>query len=132
MPYIAFATLNAWQPNVAVDDPQWGFSLVNNAGVKSKTQHALANRIPTTLPRNGLFHPASEFAQYSGVWTFGTLGADIGWVGDSGAAFQFKGESIALMLREGDYVGYIYPRVDGIPPKDLATDTQGQPYILTY
>lgn len=130
MPYIAFATLNAWQPNVVVEDPQWGFSLVNNAGVKSKTQHALANRIPTTLPQNGLFHPASEFAHYSGVWTFGTLGADIGWVGDSGAAFQFKGESIALMLREGDYVGYIYPRVDGIPPKDLATDTQGQPYIL--
>ncbi|MFZ4825886.1 MAG: O-antigen ligase family protein [Phototrophicaceae bacterium] len=130
MPYVAFATLNSWQPDAPIDDPRWGFALLKHHDIRSDMLHALEDREIRILPQNGLYHPISEFAQYSGVWTFGTLGADIGWVGDSHASFQFKGESIALLLREGDYVGYLYPSVDGVPPTDLPTDTQGQPYIL--
>ena len=131
MPYVAFATLNGWQPNLPQNDPQWGFSLLTQESEKKNILNTLENnRSFVILPKDGFYHPISDFAQYSGVWTFGELGADIGWIGDSQAMFQFRGEDIGMLLRKGDYVGYIYPSIDGVPPKDLPHDINGQSYIL--
>ena len=38
----------------------------------------------------------TPFASYSGVWTFGPLGADIGWVQDSQFQFNLWGRMFAF------------------------------------
>ncbi len=78
---------------------------------------------------NGLYFPANPFARYCGVWTFGALGADIGWVQDSQLDFSFQGSDLALLLRQDDYVAYLYATVDGQPANALPRDANGNAFL---
>ncbi len=129
-PWLAGMALSHWQPAAAPDDPLWGFSLLDQAGQPTLLLQALQQRPPEDRARNGLFFAANPFARYSGVWTFGPLGADIGWVNDSSLTFDFYGRDLALLLREDDYVAYLYPTLDGQLPAALPHDPAGNAYIV--
>ncbi len=129
-PWLAGMTLSHWQPDAPLDDPLWGFSLVDQAGAPTPLLQALQQRPPETRARNGLFAAANPYARYSGVWTFGPLGADIGWVNDSSVLFDFYGRDLALLLRQDDYVAYLYPTLDGQQPNALPRDPAGSAYIV--
>jgi O-antigen ligase len=124
--------LQKWQPNAPTDDPVWGFALIDAQGNPTALWSALAERTPTTNASNGLFPAVNPFARYSGVWTFSALGADIGWVRptDSQLEFSFTGTDVALLLRQDDYVAYLYPTVDGQPANDVPRDPEGTAYIV--
>ncbi len=77
---------------------------------------------------NGLYFPANEFTRYSGVWTFGDLGADIGGA-DSQFDFAFAGSDVALLLREDDYVASLYATIDGQPANALPQDASGSTMV---
>jgi O-antigen ligase len=79
---------------------------------------------------DGLFPAANQFAHYSGVWTFGKLGADIGWLQDSQFEFDFRGSDVSLLLRQADYTGYLYPEVDNQPANAVPHDASGNAYIV--
>ncbi len=64
------------------------------------------------------------------MWTFGELGADIGWINDSSLRFDFAGRDVALLLREDDYVAYLYPTVDDQPANATPLDVDGKAYIV--
>lgn len=121
--------LHQWQPNAPCDDPQWGFAVIACDGSPTSLFNALASRTPVDAAQNGLHFPTSEFASYSGVWTFGSLGADIGWVQDSRASFVFSGNDVSLLVREDDYVAFLYVTVDGQPANALPRDSSRRAYL---
>ena len=129
-PWLAGFVLFHWQPDTDLDDPLWGFALIDAENQPTALWAALAEREPTTTAQNGLFAAINPYARYSGVWRFGELGADVGWLDDSQLDFNFVGQEIALLLRQGDYVAYLYPTVDGQQANATPHDTSGNAYIL--
>jgi O-antigen ligase len=129
-PWLGGMILHHWQPNVPEDDPSWGFSVIAPDQQPTPLWAALAQRNITPAAANGLYAAANPYARYSGVWTFGPLGADIGWIDDSQLMFEFKGSDLALLLRKDDYVAYLYPTVDGENANAAPVDPAGNAYIL--
>jgi O-antigen ligase len=125
-------TLSYWKPNLPQNNPRWGFALLDQTNHPTLLLQELQNTPISLLPRNGLYPPQSSFATYSGVWTFGELGADIGWVetSDSRVSFRFYGRDISLLLRKGNYVAFLYPTIDGTTPNVAQTDSSGNAYIF--
>jgi O-antigen ligase len=124
--------LHHWQPDAPPDHPVWGFALIDANGAPTPLYNALAARTPHQTAFDGFYPAANPYARYSGVWTFTDSGADIGWLQDSRLLFDFYGRSIGLLLREDNYVGYLYPTIDG--ERDnvnrLPRDASGNPYII--
>lgn len=129
-PWLGGMILTHWQPAAALDDPLWGFALVTPDGTPTPLLEALIARTPPQAATNGWHPAANPYARYSGVWTFGPLGADIGWIQDSQLEFTFAGAGVGLRLREDNYVAYLYPTVDGQPANALPRDADGNAYIV--
>jgi len=131
-PWLAGMILQHWQPNLPVDNAQWGFSLLTPDGETTPLWDALAQRDVIDAASNGLYHPKNPHARYSGLWTFGPLGADIGWLetSDSRLEFEFMGRELALWLREGDYMAFLYPTVDQEQANATPRDSGGRSYIF--
>jgi hypothetical protein len=122
--------LQHWQPAAGSDDPVWGFALIDRDNAPTPLWNTLTQIEPSAYATNGLYPAANPYASYSGVWTFSDLGADIGWVNDSRFTFDFTGRDVALLLRQDNYVAYLYPTVDEQPANALPTDVAGNPYVL--
>ena len=134
-PWLGGLILYHWQPAAPADDPVWGFALIDQDETPSLLYQALVShtdQVGQQAASNGLYPAANPFTEYSGVWTFSDLGADIGWLKDSRFAFHFKGRDVGLLLREGDYVAHLYPLIDGSAEavNALERDASGNPYIL--
>ncbi len=129
-PWLGGMILTHWQPAVPSDDPFWGFALVDKDGGSTPLLQALKQRSPEKAAENGLFFAANPYARYSGVWVFGPLGADTGWINDSSLTFDFSGSAVALLLREDNYTAYLYPLIDGQQPNALPRDPAGNAYIV--
>ncbi|MEO8394329.1 MAG: O-antigen ligase family protein, partial [Chloroflexota bacterium] len=124
-PWLGGMILQQWQPAVPTTDPQWGFALVDPQDNPTPLWTALAQREQSSTATSGLYFPANPFARYSGVWTFGDLGADIGWVQDSQLDFSYTGSDLALRVRQDNYVAFLYATVDGQPANTLPRDASG-------
>lgn len=129
-PWMAGMMLQHWQPDAALDNPVWGFALVNQQNAPTPLLNALIARETPAQAHNGLYAPDTRHSAYSGIWTFGELGADVGWLADSHLSFDFYGEDISLLLREGDYIAYLYPTIDDEPANATPRDADGNPYII--
>src|SRR5690606_30651696 len=103
--------------------------LIDQNDTPTPLYEALAARPQQSHAVNGLYFPANPFTRYSGVWTFGELGADIGWVQDSQLEFDFVGRDVALLLREDNYVAFLYPTIDGQPANATPRDASGNAFI---
>ncbi len=129
-PWLGAMILEHWQPDVPLDDPMWGFALVDHDNTPTPLYNAFVNHPQPAVAENGLYSAVNPYTQYSGVWTFGNMGADIGWVQDSQFDFKFAGKSVSLLLRQDDYVAYLYPTIDGNPANATPHDTSGNAYIV--
>lgn len=114
-----------WQPNAPSNDPRWGFSVIDSSGEPTSLWRALAEERQADAANDGLYFPANDYANYSGVWTFSELGADIGWVQDSQLRFTYRGSDLALLARQDDYVAFLYATVDDKPANALPRDASG-------
>lgn len=123
-------TLQHWQPNVPENNPLWGFALRDSNGNATPLWNALTTYNPPPYATNGLYAPQNPYARYSGIWTFSDLGADIGWVDDSQLDFDFLGSDLALLLRQDNYVAYLYPTIDGEQANAPPRDTDNNAYIV--
>lgn len=129
-PWLAGMILQQWQPVAAKDDPIWGFALIDQQDNPFALYQALVQRPQSTVAENGLYPVTTPFARYSGVWTFGKMGADVGWVQDSQLDFDFTGQSLSLLLRQDKFVAYLYPTIDGEPANAVPRDASGNAYIV--
>lgn len=132
MPWLGPLFLQHWQPAAEPTSAQWGFALVKQDGSTSALLQALQAYPYPNLARDGLYHARNRHASYSGVWEFGELGADIGWLpaSDSQLSFDFFGANVAMLLREDEYFAFLYPTVDGQPPNGVQHDASGNGYIF--
>lgn len=129
-PWLAGMILHTWQPNVEADNPLWGFAIMDQQNEPTPLGNVLRDYQPDSVASNGYYPAVNPYAQYSGVWTFGELGADIGWINDSQLDFTFSGTSISMLLRQDDYVAHLYPRIDNQLPDALPRDAAGNAYIV--
>ena len=131
-PWMGAMFLQHWQPAAAATDPQWGFALLRPDDASSPLLQAIADYNYPESAQNGLFHALNPHARYSGVWQFSELGADIGWLNpsDSRLEFDFYGADVAMLLREDDYVAFLYPSVDDSPANATQKDSSGNAYIF--
>jgi len=136
--WVGGAILSAWTPpnHEATGDPRWGFALRTPDGAATPLYDALQTRAVSAGAESdsaappGLHHPKNAYTAYSGVWTLSAMGADLGWVNDSQLDFTFEGSEVSLLLREDDYVAYLYLTIDGQPANALPTDAAGNSYIV--
>ncbi len=129
-PWLGGMILSQWQPVAPANDPIWGFALVDQNSQATALWRALSISQSPQQAQNGFFPAVNPFTKYSGVWTFGPLGADIGWVQDSQFAFDFNGSDVALLLRQDNYTAYLYPTIDGQQPNAVPPDASGNHYIV--
>ncbi len=128
-PWLTAMILQHWQPALATDDPRQGFALLDASNQATPLLQALEARALPTGAGNGLHPVDSPWSDYKGQWSFGSHGADFGWLNDSEVQFDFVGEEIALRVREGDYVAWFYATVDGEPANALPRDPAGNAYL---
>ena len=131
-PWLGAMFLHHWQPAADADDAQWGFSLLQQDGQPSPLLTSLQGYSQPALAQNGLYHALNEYTRYSGTWDFSEQGADIGRLepSDSRLELDFYGSDLAMLLREDDYVAFLYPTVDGQPANAAQTDSVGNSYIF--
>lgn len=129
-PWLGGLILAAWQPAIPPDNPFQGFALLTPDNEATPLYEALTNRINITTATNGLFPAQNPHTSYSGIWTFGELGADIGWINDSRVEFTFTGQDISLLLRQADYVAYLYAEINQQPANALPQDINGNAYLM--
>jgi O-antigen ligase len=128
-PWLGGMILYQWQADAPPDSPQWGFALIDQQSQPTPLYEALAARTPQTRAANGLHFATNLFTRYSGVWTFGELGADIGWVQDSQLEFDFSGRDVSLLLRQDNYAAFLYATIDGQPANAAPRDAAGNAII---
>lgn len=122
-PWMAGMILHHWNPPYPADHPQQGFALVTPEGHPTPLLDALIQNAQSNDVAAIGWHPAkTPYADYSGVWTFTDSGADIGWLRDSRLTFDFKGDSVGLILRQDNYVANLYVWVDEKPANALPRD----------
>ncbi len=129
-PWLGGLIVQHWQPDVQPDDPQWGFSLLAPGENRAVLPNLFAPASESLAAGPGRHHPVSPFADYSGAWEFGEIGADFGMDGDSEVTFAFTGTDLALELRRDNYRAYLYVTVDDQPAALLPRDGNGRSYII--
>lgn len=128
-PWLGGMVLSDWQPDVPANDARWGFALIDSDDRPTLLYDALAARPAQTRAANGLYFATNPFTHFSGVWTFGDLGADIGWVRDSQLSFEFSGRDVSLLLRQDDYSAFLYATIDGQPANATPHDSGGNAIV---
>jgi len=132
--WIGGLILQHWSPDAPADDPIHGFAVSEKAAEWFERGAFFRNDALEV----GLHHPTDGRIRYEGAWQLGVLGADVRSVdyGDPNfdfspqrLTFRFRGESLALRVRRGDYLAYLYVAVDGAPANSLP-QTEGRGYIV--
>ena len=137
-PWMGVMCLNNFQPRpttahlVPDAEEHWGFALVGPDERPRPLYTALRQR--NARPRvatPGVYNANTPLAEFSGAWTLGPQGADIGQSGDQ-VTLPFKGTGIALTVRRGPYRAFLFVTVDGKPAPALPRDRQGRAYVVLY
>ncbi|MDW8351395.1 MAG: O-antigen ligase family protein [Anaerolineae bacterium] len=99
------------------------YRTLNLDNVMTAMPEILASKPDCTTP-----NPRAAFSE---GWRFGQLGADIPDRPDAQVRFRFTGDSLALIVRRGNYRAYTFVRVNGRPANLLPTEPRGAYLIMT-
>lgn len=150
-PWMGLMCLNGLQPRsgTRADDSgdgatpdaleHWGFALMTpgeggaiGPGVPRPVYEAVRDwSLRPEIAVSGAYRADTELATFTGTWTLGPQGADIGQSGDR-VAFTFSGTDVALTVRRGPYRAFLFVTVDGAPAPALPRDREGNAYIVLY
>ena len=144
-PWMGVFCVNGLQPRPAdsartVPDAEehWGFAMIGPDGAPRPLYTALQGwAARPVVARPGVYPASSPLATYAGGWRLGPLGADIplnadARLGDARASFTFEGNSVALTVRRGPYLAFLFVTVDGAPASALPRDEEGRAYVVLY
>lgn len=134
-PWAGALILDHWQPDVPSDDPRRGFALRGQDGTLSPTADAireLADLSNAALwPGIYVATDANPLLDFSGKWEFSDLGADFSEHNPSVVDVPFAGDSLATIIRRGDYRAHLYVSIDEQPSAILPRDERGTYLVLT-
>jgi O-antigen ligase len=135
-PWAGALILESWQPNVPPDDPHLGFALRDKAGALSLTAEAIRehSELYNTALWPGIYlADPTEIPQlnYSGLWEYSDLGADIVENGNSAIDVPVAGQMMGVITRRDNYRAYLYVDVNGQPSDILPQDKRGTYAVLT-
>ncbi len=138
--------LETYQPDAPLDDPRWGFALVDPVGDYSavaryvrtyfNTIHEAANLDPAEgivqdhMAYSGVIPADSNLIDYEGTWNLNDLGGDVPAAGEGDLTLDFYGTDVGVLLRRDNYRGYIYVTIDGEPSPNLPIDQEGRAYVV--
>ncbi len=140
-PWMGVLCLNGFQPGPVTAEERsipnaeghWGFALIgaddSPRPLYSAVKEWAIRQSNHALP--GVWNAATDRAVFTGTWTLGTQGADIGQSGDR-VALTFEGTGVALTVRRGPYRAFLFVTVDGQPANALPRDENGQAYVVLY
>ncbi len=139
-PWMGVMCINSFQPRPgataqAVPDAEehWGFALVGpDAQPRPAFAAVRAWAARERVAGPGVHPGGTALADFTGQWRIGPLGADIGFEGESRVILQFEGTGVALTVRRGPYLAFLFVAVDGKPAPALPRDEQGRAYIVLY
>lgn len=131
-PWLGLLAWATYQPDANLDDPHWGFALVNSDGRPRPVFSALAEaaRAPA-VAGPGRYAANAPAATYHGQWRVAPLAADVGATGDL-VRFRFEGTRLDLIVRRMPFPGLFYVTVDGLPANRLPRDRAGRAYLILY
>jgi len=135
-----------YQPAALLDDPRWGYALLDEEGHPRPFYTALqemATAPPVAYPgRYPANHPTGHTA---GGWRLAGGSADIGRSGDSlswgtdslshgteGLTIPFYGTGLELVVQRGKYWAWLEVTVDGAPTPALPQNEEGRSYAILY
>jgi O-antigen ligase len=111
------------------DDPARGFALVETPPLLTVFRQAAENNRTTTIGH----YPATHITgHYSEGWRFATTRADIPAESPRHLTLFFEGTRLDLDIQRGQYRGYMWVTIDGLPANSLPQDGQGRSYVVLY
>ncbi len=139
-PWMGVMCVNGFQPRPESGAPggvpnaeeHWGFALAGPDGGLRPIYAALREwnaRLRVATP--GGYNAGASLADFTGTWTLGPQGADIGQSGDR-VTLAFEGTGVALTVRRGPYRAFLFVTVDGAPAPSLPRDREGRAYVVLY
>ncbi|MBN1933698.1 MAG: O-antigen ligase family protein [Anaerolineae bacterium] len=137
-PWLGPTFLYTWQPDVPVDNPRWGFALIDSDGQETPLLEAITIDNGKKYPvYTGVYVPDAHNAEYTGAWRFSDAGADPPQDASESErnaiiAFDFVGTALDLRVRRGDFWGFFYVSVDGRPANSLPRDESGRAYLILH
>jgi len=124
--------LATWQPDAPLEDPIWGFALVDGEGCPRPLLQRLREAASTSLVAHvGRYPPHHPTGHYQGHWQVTPEGADIGASGDR-LTIPFRGTRLDLRVHKGNYWALLYVAVDGQPTDALPRTDDGRSYLVLY
>lgn len=146
-PWAGALCLENWQPDAALDDPRWGFALIDRDGNSRQVYDAIKAWAGADASRKnppgyyevrgadlggpGDFHNGAGVADFAGDWRFSELGADVTEAGGQSVAIPYEGTDFGLRVRRGGYRAYFHVTIDGQPANALPQDEHGAYLVLS-
>lgn len=131
-PWLGPALFAAWDADLSEpDDPRRGLALVESdihlppaAGLRAADA---GDHIATV----GTYPAAHPSGQYAGDWRLSADGADVPRQSPAALTIEFEGTRLDLLVRRGDYKGFLYVTVDGRSANRLPQQNQ-RAYLLLF
>ena len=131
-PWLGVMLWAEYQPAVPLDDPHWGFALLDAEGHPRPFYYALQEMATAARVAYPGRYPADDpTGDYRGEWRLAAGRADVGRSGDS-LTIPFQGTGLALTVQRGNYWSWLEVRVDGAPANALPKDREGRSYVVLY
>ncbi len=144
-PWMGVMCLNGFQPRPATVTEgvpnaaeHWGFALAGPEGDLRPAYDAVRAWVARSQAANpriatpGVYNANTPLATFTGPWEFGPLGADMGEHGENRVSLTFEGTAVALTVRRGPYLAFLFVTVDGRPSDVLPRDREGRSYVVLY
>ncbi len=131
-PWLGPMLFSAWDAGLLpADDPRRGLALVDGetdlppaAGLRQAEPH---DDIATV----GTYPAAHPSGHYTGAWRLTPDGADVPREPPASFVVRFEGTRLDLLVRRGEFKGFLYVTVDGQPANWLP-EQDGHAYLLLY
>jgi len=122
----------SYEPDLPLDDPRWGFALVDERGSATPALGRLqAVSTSASVLHPGVHAPDHPGLNYQGNWRVTPDAADIGQSGDV-LEFDFSGTKLDLDIQRGDYWAYLNVTIDGQPANALPSGTATQSTLILH
>ncbi len=136
-PWIGGLILYHWQPDVPLDDPRWGFSVLGPDGEPGPLYGVLADLGFGGVALPGRYPADTPYATYRGDWEIGRWGADTPELAEGAELeFTFSGGNVAVEAHRANFRGFLYVRIEDAdsPGADLSNalprTSEGDAYVV--
>jgi O-antigen ligase len=131
-PWLGPALFTTWDAvHCEPDDPRRELALVDGEILLPPAAGLRAADTGDRIATVGTYPAAHLSGRYTGDWRVSAFGADVPRRPPAVLTIEFEGTRLDLLVRRGDYKGFLYVTVDGQPANDLPQQ-DGRAYLLLF